>query len=537
MRVKTGASPDRRQPRPHPMPEPDQRSGAEAASATPADTPAPDRRLHPLSWLFVLLQQLKQFLVPIVVLVLFGRGGRAGGFDNELWGLVAVGVLALVSVWRYFTYRYRIGADSLVVRSGVFERSLRQIPFARIHNVALHQSLLHRLFGVAEVRLESAGGQKPEAEMRVLRLADAQALEALIQGHAQRHAHAGTTAPGEEATAAGETRTLLALPVGEVLRHGLISNRGMLVVGAGFAAITQVSPDLLGDLVEGWGRAMLASLDLRHYGPAQYAVGALGLLLGFVAVLQALSVVLSLLQYHGFRLTETGSRLTMERGLLTRLRSSAPRRRIQAWTLREGLPHRLWRRRALQVDTAASRQQSEQRAFRELAPIATPDACDGLVRHLLPGTDWPLQDWQPLHPRAWWRMAIPGALVAALLVAVLSWHWGTWGLLGLAWLPWAALVARRNAQRAGYHVDDVLVAVREGWWSRHWRFAELDKLQVLRLRQGPLDRRLGMASLWLDTAGAGAFAPPLRIRFLPLADAQALHARLGREIARRPLRW
>jgi len=503
-------------------------------SPTTAATPAaPDRRLHPLSWLFVLLQQLRQFLVPIVVLLVFGRGGRAGGFDNELWGLVAVGVLALVSVWRYFTYRYRIGDDSLVVRSGVFERSVRQIPFARIHNVALHQSLLHRLFGVAEVRLESAGGQKPEAEMRVLQLADAQALEALIQ----RYAHAGGAAPGAEAIAADEARTLLALPLGEVVRHGLVSNRGMLVVGAGFAAISQVNPDLLGDLVEGWGRAMLASLELRHYGPAQYAVGGLGLLLGFVVVLQALSVVLSLLQYHGFRLTETGSRLTMERGLLTRLRSSTPRRRIQAWTLREGLLHRLWRRRALQVDTATSRQQSEQRAFRELAPIATPAACDGLVRHLLPGTDWPLQGWLPLHPRAWWRMTFPGVLVAALLVAVLSWHWGTWGLLGLAWLPWAVLAARRNAQRAGYHVDDALVAMREGWWSRHWRFAELDKLQVLRLRQGPLDRRMGMASLWLDTAGAGAFAPPLRIRFLPLAEAQALHARLGREVARRPLRW
>ena len=50
---------------------------------------------------------------------------------------------------------------------------------------------------------------------------------------------------------------------------------------------------------------------------------------------------------------------------------------------------------------------------------------------------------------------------------------------------------------------------------------ELDKLQVLRLRRGPLDRRLGMATLWLDTAGAGAFAPPLRIRFLPLDAAQA----------------
>src|SRR5690606_29388830 len=122
-----------------------------------------------------------------------GRGDRYG-----LYPLIGVGVLALFSVWQYFTYRYRIDEDSLFVRSGVFERSLRQVPFSRIHNVALHQSLLHRVFGVAEVKLESAGGTKPEAEMRVLKLADALALERLIR-HRGRSADAVADAPADEA--------------------------------------------------------------------------------------------------------------------------------------------------------------------------------------------------------------------------------------------------------------------------------------------------------------------------------------------------
>ena len=47
----------------------------------------------------------------------------------------------------------------------------------------------------------------------------------------------------------------------------------------------------------------------------------------------------------------------------------------------------------------------------------------------------------------------------------------------------------------------------------------------------------GMATLLLDTAGGNALAEPLRLRFLPEADARALQARLGREIARNTLRW
>ena len=490
---------------------------------------APERHLHPWSWLFVLLQQLRQFLLPLLVLLVFGRGDR-----NELWGLVAVAVLALVSVWQYFTYRYRIDADSLVVRSGLLERKLRQIPFARIHNVALRQSLLHRLFGVAEVRLESAGGQKPEAEMRVLKLGDAIALEALVRRHAQAAA-AGQADAGD--TDADTSLDLLRLPLGEVIRLGLISNRGMLVVGAAIAAISQINPRMFEAPIERWARSLRDWFDLHQLGLGQYALALFSLALGAVLLLQLLSVVLAILQYSGFRLSETGPRLTIERGLLTRLRTSASRRRIQAWTLHEGLLHRWFGRRSLHVDTAAVQQESEQRAFRELAPVATPEACDALVGHLLPQAQWPPSAWQPLHPRAWWRLALPGVVLTAVATQLLSWHFGPVGLLALLWLPWSLLAAHRNAQRTGYMLDGHLVAVRAGWWSRHWRFAELDKLQTLRLRRSPLDRRLGMASVWLDTAGAGTFAPPLRIRFLPVDVARMLHARLATEIARRPLRW
>ena len=487
-------------------------------------TDAPDRRLHPLSWLFVLLQQLKQFIVPLIALFFFGRGDR-----SELWPLIGVGVLALASLWQYFTYRYRITGDSLIVKSGLFERSLRQIPFARIHNVAVHQSLLHRLFGVAEVRLESAGGKKPEAQMRVLKLNDAIALEQLVR----RSSHVSADAIAQPAELGD---LLLQLPPAEVLRLGLISNRGLVVVGAGVAALSQVSPRIIPNLFEEWGKALFGLAGSHQFDFAHYALVGASLLAGLVLVLRLFSVLLALLQYYGFRLEEHGRRLTVERGLLTRWRTSVPRRRIQAWTLREGVMHRLLKRRTLEIDTAVAEEQNESRALRELAPVATPAECEALIRHLLPGAAWPPPQWQPLHAKAWWRLLLPGAAFAAVLCAVLAWHFGVWGLLGLGWLAWAIFESRQHARRAGYALGAGLVAVRGGWWSRHWRFAELDKLQALRLTQSPLDRRFGMASLWLDTTGAGTFAPPLRIRYLAESEARALHAKLGREIARRPLR-
>ncbi|MBJ6979013.1 PH domain-containing protein [Luteimonas sp. MC1895] len=502
-------------------------------------TPPAERRLHPWSWLFVLLQQLRQFLVPLVVLVFVG--GRADD-GYLLWPLVGVAALVVSAVWQYYTFRYRVDEDRLVVREGVFERQVRQIPFARIHNVALHQTLLHRVFDVAEVRLESAGGTKAEAEMRVLPMAEAIALERLI-----RTRGAATPAvPGTDTADAGaddadpaDGRVLLALPFGEQVRLGLVSNRGLVVVAGAFALAWQAFPDrVMADLVRQYAGQVVGYAGSLVHGAAVRVMALALLVLFALALLRLLSVLLALTQYHGFRLLLQGRRVTVERGLLTRLRTSVSRRRIQAWTLHEGLLHRLLGRRTLQVDTVGGAGEAgEQRALRELAPIATPEACDALVREVLPGVSWPPVGWRRLHRRAWQRLALPGAAFSLVAAAAASWYAGPVGLAALAWLPWALFAARRHAGRAGYALDGRMLAVRGGWWSRHWRFAEIDKVQALRLEQSPLDRAFGMASLWLDTAGARPGSEPLRLRFIPEAEARALHGRLAAELARMPLRW
>lgn len=494
-------------------------------SAVQATAEDAERRLHPMSWLFVLVAQLKQLLIPLVALLVLGRGDR-----TELWSLIGVGALVGVAVWRHFTYRYGVTGEALVVRSGLVERSLRVIPFARIHNVALQQTVMHRLFGVAEVRLESAGGRKPEAEMRVLELHEALALETLVRQHR-------ASAAGGVAVAAQEAAPLLTLPPAEVLRLGLVSNRGLIVVGAASAGLSQFSPRLIPNLFEQAAPALFGWAGNRQFGAPEYALAALSLLALAVVLLRLFSVSLALLQYYGFTLSEHGRRLTVERGLLARWRTSASRRRVQAWTLREGVLHRWLGRRSLEVDTAVAEQENQRRALRELAPIATPDACNALIEHLLPQARWSRLEWQRLPHATWWRLFLPGAALAVLLTFALSWRFDAWALLFLLWLPWSLYRARQCAVRSAYASNDDLVAVREGWWSRHWRFAELDKLQALQLTRNPLDRRCGTATLWLDTAGAGRLTPPLRIRFLPEADARTLHDRLAHALARRPLRW
>ena len=506
-----------------------------------SDVPEPtgeEQRLHPWSWLFALQQQVQQFLLPLVALLVFGSRRQDDDLPYHHWITLAI-VLGLVAsaLLQYLSYRYRIGKDTLSIRSGIFERTRREIPFARIHNVVVHQNLLHRVFGVAELRLESAGGNKPEAEMRVLKLAQALQLERLIR---QRGADIGAN-PAQDADgpAAQVSDVLLTLPLPELVRQGLISNGAMVVIAAAIGALYQMIPRRVSsDFVEAQGRQVFGYASQLQLGTASLVATSVLLVLVALAVMRLLSVGLAIVQYHGFRLSEADRRLTVERGLFTRVRASVARRRIQAWTLREGALHRLFKRRQLRVDIAGGgNQEHDGRALKELAPLAPPSTCDDLLQHLLPELQWPPTQWQAVSTRGWWRLCLPALVVTTVSSALLLHETGSaWSLLPLAWLPWSALKAHRQVTRMGYSIDAQRVAIRGGWWNRWWRIAELDKLQALRLERSPLDRRFGTATLALDTAGAFG-APPLRLRFLDEPRAQELMRQLVTEMARRRLRW
>ncbi|MGY6518565.1 MAG: PH domain-containing protein [Lysobacteraceae bacterium] len=515
---------------------PDPALPGDSAVLTPAS--APDRRLHPLSWLFVLLASLRQFAVPLIVVLVLGRRSDGG----PPWELIAlVGTLFLVAgaVVQYFTYRFRIERDGLRIRSGLLQRTYRDVPFRRIHNVTVHRSILHRLAGVAEVRLESAGGVKPEAEMRVLRLADALALEALAQQRREAPAVAG----GDQAPtqARGPEEAILALPAAELVRLGLISNRGMIVVAAAFGLLMQAG----GGEVIGTGITWMTESLTERFGMQDIAAagttfliisGGVFVLLAVLA-LRLLSIALSMFQFFDFRLSQDHGRIQVDAGLLTRIRRNTPARRIQAFHLEETLLHRFFGRRSLRVDTAVIEAENQPRSLRDLVPVARPATVDAVLARLFPGLDWPDLPWRPLHPRAWRRMFIKPLWALLAVTCVLVWQLGTVALWALLLVPLLAAHARVLARRAAWAVTDGTIALRNGWLSRHWSFAEIGKLQAVEFRQTPFDRRHRMATLSFDTAGANPMGRGLVARYLPEDEARALAVWLNGRIAGQRLNW
>lgn len=160
-----------------------------------ATMPPPNsRRLHPATLLLAAVGAIRPFIIPIIAVLIFG---------GAQYGLIFLGVFVVLAMIRalvrYVSFTYRLDAAELVTTEGLLERAERHIPLERVQDVRLEQGLLHRLFGVVDVHVETAAGQGAEASLSVLSRAEAERLRQAVFAHGREAgaqlAEAGAPAP------------------------------------------------------------------------------------------------------------------------------------------------------------------------------------------------------------------------------------------------------------------------------------------------------------------------------------------------------
>lgn len=101
----------------------------------------------------------------------------------------------------------------------------------------------------------------------------------------------------------------------------------------------------------------------------------------------------------------------------------------------------------------------------------------------------------------------------------------------------APLCARARARTLAWGLGPDAIFLRDGVLARRLACVRFEKFQSLSLARSPLDRRAGMATLALDTAGAGGGELRFVVPFLGLREASRLLRRLQRAAAAVDFRW
>ncbi|HEX3808043.1 MAG TPA: PH domain-containing protein [Gaiellaceae bacterium] len=385
------------------------------------------------------------------------RGGRASiaivvvlvptlvGGRSPRDSLIQFGVVAIIVALGFVSWlvtRWRVDSDDLRIETGLLKRQSLRFPLSQVQAIDIVRPGLARIFGLAELRLRTGGSSGSTGRLAYLSAREAEPLRDRLLALGRGAEHVGD----EPAEPRPPSATLTTVPTGRLIASILISDAGVLAeaVVAALVVTAILAPAALTGLATG---------------------GAAWIFAAFAVVWRRFN------QEYRLTVSDAPEGLHLAGGLVALTAETIRPGRVQAVRMVEPV---LWQRLGwcrLEVDLAG-RQRSKgegrqaRRPARALLPVGTHADAETLLDRLLP--DRP-RELSPPPRRARWKSPLRYRMLG----------WGR---------------------------TDTCVRTQSGRLRRVTAWSPLEKAQSLRRVQGPLQRRLRLASVHIDTAGRSVHA-------------------------------
>lgn len=524
------------------------------ADADGATLSSAAHRANPLS---VLTEAIKAASGLVALLAAARMGSILSGDAAALVQTVIAAALIFAAclglcyaIWRSRTWE--LAPDGLVVRWGLVNRRQLTVPYEHIHTVTMSSELLERLLGLMTLNLDTgaAAAEDDASKLRGLRAGEAEVLRAeLFRRKRAAEGRPGerdaVDAPGDVSASDPEERPLAVFTLeGRAL---MLAAASQMSAGSQALALVILLANGANQLIE-WG--MLDIVGRGEELVAGIAPVIVPVVLAFLAVAlllgAAVSFVLNLVRYAGYRVERYADRVVVEHGLLSRSSRTLVTERVQYVSVRQGVIRQLigYAEVRAVVVAGVGEEGGEPAGEVVIHPFLRMSELDGFLAEVLPGYAGVLGSvelgrlgsvalrravtraviWWPfaagLAGLGLWLFGLSGlAEHAAWLMSPLVVAAAILSVVLLAGLVADALLAWRSARYG--HAARALVLI-SGGLTRRSVVVPRAHLQHLSLSANPFQRRAGVASLRVRTASS--CTDGLELRDLPADVADALLA-------------
>ena len=401
------------------------------------------QRLHPAT---PIVRAGPAVLFIAVAVVSQSAGSKDG--TSEWIRLGVVLFLVLLSVIYWLVTRWRVADGAIQIETGLLRRSSLRFPLPQIQAIDIVRPGLARIFGLAELRVRMASGGRSTGRLAYMRESDAEAVRVqLLQlSQLQRRDPNAPMAVAPAPPTSLEWAPLYTVDNGRLVGSILLGGPTVIlfVIIAGLAVAGALAPAATGGLVAGLLSTLiaLASASWTRFN------GLYGLTLG-----------------------AGPDGLHMRSGLIQTTAETIPWGRIQALRTVQPLLWRLFGWYRVEADVAGHnvsgrRDRSAKRAGRALIPVGNWNEAQWLAQLVMPGTP---DDLRRPPKRALWKTPL-------------------------------------RYRHLSYASNQQYAMTTSGRLRRVTDRVPLAKIQSIRWSEGPVQRRLGLASVHFDTAGRSVFA-------------------------------
>lgn len=266
--------------------------------------------------------------------------------------IVALSVVSSVITWR--TRTWELTDAGIMLRSGLVTSKQLQVPYEHIHTVNMSSSLVERVLGLMTLDLDTgaASSEGEATRIRGLQAGMAEALrEELFRRKAAVLADQGLDARTADADASAEAddEASPTAPAPSPDACYTLTTAQLVFAALTEARVVAQAVAFLILIVQGINLLQESELVNLSDVAGDIAVLPVALLIGVAALLLALalivgfavSFVMSLIGYAGYRAERAAGRISVERGLLSRTSHTVALERIQSINIRQGLIRQL----------------------------------------------------------------------------------------------------------------------------------------------------------------------------------------------------
>lgn len=471
-------------------------------------------KLHPVSAVVDFVKGLKELILPFLIIFL------ANGFnvtynprDGGFWStLIPLGIFILIilvrlinGILKWWTYVYWFEDNELRAEYGLIVKKKRYIPFDRIQSLNYKEGIFHRLFGLVQVMVETAGSTngKPEVILTAITKDAANRIERVTRKRKeekQENEMIGKDIVPEEMTSSS-ARVIHKMNTKDLILLATTSS-SMGVVIAGIAAVLSQFAEFI---PFEWLFEEFSSFIKFGFVIVAFAVFVTFLVTWFVAV------IITFINYYNFTVIEENERLTITRGLLEKKKVTIPLNRIQAIKIVENPLRQAFGFAAVVVESASGGYRGEEKKI-TLLPLIKKRNLYNPLQELFTEFEWqqsitrPPKKAKPFFYRIDFIWLLP-------VIGLSSYFWFPYGLLSLLIVVPVICIGLWQFKTTGFAISGNQLTLCYRIFSRVTFIVEKKRIQALECRQTYFQKRREIATVQVTVMSglAGATAKALNL--------------------------
>ncbi|PWA07599.1 hypothetical protein DCC39_16540 [Pueribacillus theae] len=474
---------------------------------------------HPALILLSLIQSLKEMLIPIIFLIYSALKDDT----SQWWPLIGFFALILFvltsSFLRWLRFYYDVTEREVRIEYGIFTRKRRYIPFERIQTINLTQGIIHRMFGLVKLQIETAGsGDEPEAQLQALSRDKAERLREWIRAQKEK---SNIDAFIEEKDKKEQ--------LNEEIDYEFKLSKKTLIIAASTSGGFGVLFSFIG--------ALFTQID--NLLPENFFSGMLDALISlsiffiviaifFVALIAWLvSIVNTVFKFGGFVLKKKRDELQIERGILEKRQVTIPINKVQAVRIEEGLFRQPFQLAAIYVDIAGE-SGSESDLSTVINPLIHKKDVMAFLNHVLPTFAQEIP-FQSVPKRSRRRYIIRSTWFYIPLIGAAFWFLPKqFAIASLLLLLFGIVSGWLKHRDAGWFLKERTIGVRFRRWGRTTVLTHKKRIQSFEKDESFLQRRKKLATFHISVLG-GLFGNTFTVQDMELEKADDLFHQLRRK--------